>query len=154
LNKVVSLPSSSALALIACFMLAYPSHAPAQSAPPLSATEAWVRVTPGSEVAAAYMTLHNASRQPVTIVGVESPIASMAMIHESKVESGVARMRPHEQLVIPPGQTVKLEPDGLHVMLHGVAKTLAPGASVPLVLRLADGTTLQIVALVRPLNAQ
>src|SRR5215469_6452327 len=57
LNKVVSFLSSSALALIACFVLAYPSHAPAQSAPSLSATEAWVRVTPGSEVAAAYMTL-------------------------------------------------------------------------------------------------
>ena len=78
----------------------------------------------------------------------------MAMIHETKVEGGVSRMRAHEQLVIPPGKTVKLEPEGLHVMLHGLSRPLSPGASVPLVLRLSDGTSLQIAAPVRPLNAQ
>jgi hypothetical protein len=105
-------------------------------------------------VAAAYVTLRNASRKPVTIVGVDSAAAGMAMIHETKVEGGVSRMRAHDQLVIPAGGTVRLQPEGLHIMLHGIAPQLAPGASVPLVLRLANGTSLQIVALVRPLNAQ
>src|SRR5262249_43661859 len=108
---------------------------------PLIATDAWVRVTPGSDVAAAYITLRNTSNKAVTIVGIDSSVATMAMIHETRTEGGVSRMRPHEQLLIPAGKTVKLEPGGLHVMLHGVSQALAPGASVPLVLRLANGTS-------------
>ena len=143
-------------AAVVAFVLAYVPYALGQHASdtPLLATDAWVRVTPGSDVAAAYLTLRNVSKKTVTVVGIDSSAASMAMIHETTVEGGISRMRPHEQLVIPPGQTMKLEPEGLHIMLHGLSHPLAPGASVPLVLQLADGTSLQVVALVRPLNAQ
>ena len=144
---------SFAVIWVVCYAVA--PRLPAQPADvALLATEAWVRITPGSDVAAAYVTLRNTSKRPITIVGVESPAAAMAMIHETKVEGGVSRMRAHEQLVVPAGGTVKLQPGGLHVMLHGIAPQLAPGASVPLVLQLATGTSVQIVALVRPLNAQ
>jgi copper(I)-binding protein len=154
LNKLWSLCPTFVLA--ACVVVAYTPRALAQhdADAPLIATDAWVRAIPGSDVAAAYVTLRNVSRKPVTLVSVESPVAGMAMIHETTVDGGISRMRRRQQLVIPPGGTVKLEPGGLHVMLHGIGQPLAPGASVPLVLRLADGTALQIVALVRPLNAQ
>lgn len=153
MNKVLLLLPTFALALIAGVYL--PSARAQHSADaPLIATEAWVRVTPGSDVAAAYLTLRNVSKKTVTVVTVDCPDASMAMIHETTVTGGISRMRPHEQLAIAPGQTVKLAPEGLHVMLHGIAKSVVPGASVPLVLRLSDGTSLQVVALVRPLNAQ
>ena len=135
------------------FALAYAPGVLAQHSE-LLATDAWVRVTPGSDVAAAYLTLRNTGKKTVTVVGVDCSAASMAMIHETTVKGGISRMRPHEQLVVPPGATVKLEPEGLHIMLHGVTKPLAPGASVPLVLRLSDGTSVQVAALVRPLNAQ
>jgi periplasmic copper chaperone A len=140
------------LALL-CFALAYGPSVLAQHSD-LVATDAWVRATPGSDVAAAYLTLHNEGKKAVTLVGVDCSLAAMAMIHETTVKGGIARMRPHEQLVIPPGATVKLEPEGLHIMLHGVTKPLAPGAAVPLVLRLSDGTSVQVLAPVRPLNAQ
>lgn len=136
---------------LACLALAY---VPSVLAQELIASDAWVRATPGSDVAAAYLTLHNRGSKAVTVIGVDCSVASMAMIHETTVKGGISRMRPHEQLVIPAGGTVKLEPEGLHIMLHGVTKPLAPGASVPLVLRLSDGTSVQIAAPVRPLNAQ
>jgi periplasmic copper chaperone A len=147
------------LAWVGCWVVALglPDARAAQqqeAGAPLIVTDAWVRATPGSDVASAYLTLRNVSTKPVTLIAVDSSVASMAMIHETRTEGGISRMRPHEQLVIPPGKTVKLEPGGLHVMLHGIAHPLAPGASVPLVLRLSNGTSLQIVALVRPLNAQ
>lgn len=147
--------SRSLLATLALvfFALAYAPGVLAQHSE-LLATDAWVRVTPGSDVAAAYLTLRNTGKKTVTVVGVDCSDASMAMIHETTVKGGISRMRPHEQLVVPPGATVKLEPEGLHIMLHGVTKPLAPGASVPLVLRLSDGTSVQVTALVRPLNAQ
>jgi len=138
---------SAALAvLVAHCVMAQPSA--------LIVKDAWVREVPGSDVAAVYLTLRNPSTQPISIVGVESSVASHAMIHETKTESGQSRMRPHEQLLVPPGRTVKLEPGGLHVMLHGVTQPTPVGQSVPLSLVLADGHKVQVAAVVRPLNAQ
>jgi periplasmic copper chaperone A len=125
---------SAALAvLVAYCVMAQP--------PALIVQDAWVREVPGSDVAAVYLTLHNPSTQPISIVGVESSVASHAMIHETKTESGQSRMRPHE-------------PGGLHVMLHGVTQPTPVGQSVPLSLLLADGHKVQVAAVVRPLNAQ
>jgi copper(I)-binding protein len=115
---------------------------------------AWVRATPGADIAAAYLTLRNVSATTVTVTGVESPIAGHAMIHETKVEGGQSKMRPHEQLVIAPGATVKLEPGGLHVMLHDLKQPLTVGQTVPLVILLAGGGSVQVTAAVRPLGAE
>ena len=123
-------------------------------APPLVAQDAWVRAIPGADMAAAYLTLRNMSRNPVTVTGVQSLIAGHAMIHETSVQGGQSRMRPHEQLVVEPGATVKLEPGGLHVMLHDLKQPLTIGQKVPLVLLLAGGGTVQVTAAVRPLSAE
>jgi periplasmic copper chaperone A len=129
------------------------STALAQQAP-LVAQNAWVRATPGTEVAAAYLTLRNTSASPVTVTGVESPIAGHAMIHETTIQGGQSRMRPSEQVIVAPGSTVKFEPGGLHVMLHDLKQPLTVGQSVPLVIKLAGGGTLQVTATVRPLSAE
>ena len=122
--------------------------------PPLVAEDAWVRATPGADMAAAYLSLRNTSQNPVTVAGVESPVAGHAMIHETTVQGGQSRMRPHEPLVIGPGATVKLQPGGLHVMLHDLKQPLTIGQKVPLVLSLAGGGTLRVTATVRPLSAE
>jgi periplasmic copper chaperone A len=123
-------------------------------APGLVAQDAWVRATPGTDMAAAYLTLRNVSTNPITVTGVQSPVAGMAMIHETKIQGGQSQMRPHEQLVVAPGKTVKLEPGGLHVMLHDLKQPLMVGQNVPLVITLAGGGTLQVTAAVRPLTAE
>ena len=102
----------------------------------------------------AYLTLRNPTSKPITIVGIESPVAEHAMIHETKTEGGQSRMRPHEQLLVAPGATVKFEPGGLHVMLHGMKQPVAVGQTIPLVLLLADGSKIPVSAVVRPLTAQ
>src|SRR6185437_15360229 len=130
------------------------THSILAQAPALIVQEAWTRVVPGSDVAAIYLTLRNPTTRPISIVSVQSALASHAMIHETQTESGQSRMRPHEQLVVPAGQTVKLEPGGLHVMLHGLTQKVVVGQSVPLVLLLADGAKVRVMAPVRPLSAQ
>lgn len=130
------------------------SLAVAQAPPPLVVENAWVRVTPGADIAAAYLTLRNASQNAVTVTGVESPIAGHAMIHETTVQGGQSRMRPHEPLVVGPGMTVKFEPGGLHVMLHDLKQPLTVGQNVQLLITLAGGGTLQVTAAVRPLSVQ
>jgi copper(I)-binding protein len=134
-------------------LMALVAYSVMAQAPALIAQDAWTRQVPGSDVAAAYLTLRNPTTKPITIVAIESPVAGHAMIHETRTEGGQSQMRPHEQLVIAPGQTVKFEPGGLHVMLHGLTHPVAVGQSVPLVLLLADGSKVQVAAVVRPLNA-
>jgi len=141
--------------ICACLALTgSPPGAQAQKATTLVAQDAWIRATPGTDVAAAYFTLRNPGPSPVTVTGVESPIAGHAMIHETRVQGGQSQMRPHEQIVVAPGAMVKLEPGGLHVMLHDLKQPLTVGQSVPLVITLSGGSTLQVTAAVRPLNAE
>lgn len=136
--------------LAACLLLGCAAALAQVSA--LTASDAWVRVTPGVDVAAAYLTLHNGGSRPVTVTAVSSPLASSAMIHETRIVNGESTMRPHEQLRLAPGETVQLAPGGLHIMLHLNGRAPTPGQSVPLTLQLQDGTTLAVSARVRPLG--
>ena len=131
---------------------AAPIRAASTESAALHVQDAWVRVTPGVAMAAAYMTLHNSGARPAVIVGVHSSLAGHAMIHESKIEGGRSSMRPRERLVVPAGASVVLEPGGLHVMLQMLTRTPAVGEEIPLVLELEGGGTLAFSARVRPLG--
>ena len=122
--------------------------------PALVVQDAWVRAIPGSSTAAAYLTLRNTGASAVTVTGIQTSVAGHAMIHETSVQGGQSRMRPHELLVVAPGATLKLAPGGLHVMLEDLKQPLAVGENVPLVLSLAGGGTVQVTAAVRPLGAE
>jgi len=135
---------------------AAPQVAPsaASQAVSLIAQDAWIRFTPGTDMAAAYLTLRNVSAAAVVVTGIHTPLAGHAMIHETRVEGGQARMRPHEPLTIEAGKTVRLEPGGLHVMLHDLTGKLVPGQSVPLVIEIEGGGALHVSAPVRPPGAE
>jgi len=150
---LLSIRCVAALALLAS--VASAQTPPVIGAKPLVVQDAWVRATPpGADIAAAYMTLRNTGTTPITVTGVESPIAGHAMIHETKVEGGQSKMRPHERLAIAPGATVKLQPGGLHVMMHDLKQPLTVGEKVPLVIQLSGGGTVEATATVRPLTAE
>jgi len=129
------------------------SPAPA-AAPALTVSNAWVRAIPGAGVAAVYLTLHNGGRQSLVITGVRCPLAGAAMIHETRVVNGVSSMRPHEPLVVAPGASIALAPDGLHIMLHDLTRPLAVGSEVPLEIILEGGARIAVSARVRPLGAE
>jgi periplasmic copper chaperone A len=130
------------------------SIAAAATAPVLTAADAWIRVTPGSDVAAAYLTLTNSGSTPVNVIGVRSSAAGMAMIHQTQLLGTQSTMRPQTRLTLAPGQTLHFAPGGLHVMLHMLTHPLKPGDEVPLVLLLEGGGTLEVVAHVRPLSEE
>ena len=141
-------------ALLATCSVALAALWPALSfaAPPaLSAQDAWIRATPGVDVAAAYLTLHNGGTQAVVVSAVRSVDAAAAMIHATAIVNGQSMMRPHE-LRIAPGETVRLAPGGVHIMLQGLKRPLAAGDEVPLVLLLQGGASLAVTAHVRALT--
>jgi copper(I)-binding protein len=141
--------SAACLALLTVLM---PAVAGAAQPTPLSAQDAWIRATPGVDVAAAYLTLHNGGTQPVVVSAVRSPAAQAAMIHETALVNGQSTMRAHEPLRIAPGETVRFAPGGLHIMLHMLKRPLAAGDEVPLTLLLAGGDSVTVMARVRALG--
>jgi copper(I)-binding protein len=115
---------------------------------------AWIRQPPpGTDVAAVYLSLENAGRNPVTLTGVECPLASMAMLHRSTETGGQSQMRPLNSVSLAPGESMAFKPGGRHIMLHGLAHPLQVGERVPLVLVFTGGLRLHVTALVRPLGA-
>jgi periplasmic copper chaperone A len=153
-SAFVSRALTTFASLILAFAAAFgPSFATAQTSA-LVVQDAWIRKPPGVDTAAVYFVLKNTSSRAVTIVGVTSPIAAHAMIHETSVAEGQSRMRAKERIRVEPGKSVAFAPEGLHVMLMGIAKNLAVGDKVPLTLQLDHAGELEVVALVRPLDAQ
>jgi copper(I)-binding protein len=120
----------------------------------LSVRDAWIRATPGADVAAAYMTLQNPTAADITVTAIGSPVAKVSMIHQTSLQDHQSRMRPLPRLSVAAGQTLSFQAAGLHVMLQGLRQALSPGESVPLVLSLADGSSLTVAATVRPPGAE
>lgn len=112
----------------------------------------WARASAGMATAgAAYMTLENTGSTADRLIAAESPAASTVELHTHIVEGDIMRMRPVEQIDLPPGETVMLEPGGHHVMLIGLSAPLEIGESFPLTLTFsAAGTTTVEVTIRQP----
>lgn len=124
------------LLLLACCAPAF-----VQADDTLEFTDAWIReAPPAAPVMAGYVSIANRGNGKVLIDDVESPQFGGADIHEMREVGGMMRMRPVRQLQVEPGQVVKLEPGGLHLMLFQPAAVLKPGDRATLEFVLADGT--------------
>ena len=99
---------------------------------------AWVRASvQGQKATGAFMQL--TASQPTTLVGVASPVAGVAEVHEMKMDGDVMRMRALPQgLPLPAGQPVALTPGGYHVMLRDLKATLPKDSTIPLTLTFKD----------------
>jgi len=105
---------------------------------------AWVRATPnGATVGAAYVTLRSATGDTLLGVSVPADIAGAAQLHEI-VRDAAGRLAMHElaRLPLPAGRDVSMQPGGMHIMLVGVRRPLAPGGTIMLTLRFARAGTL------------
>lgn len=115
------------LALFTLAALAGAAHAQVE------VQDAWIRgmVAP-QDTTGAFMRI--TSTKDARLVGVKTPAAGMASIHQSTMEGGVMRMRHVEAIELPAGKPVDLKPGGYHVMLMHVAKPLKEGETVPVTL--------------------
>lgn len=100
----------------------------------------WVRsAPPGARSLAGYLVLRNPCDAPVEVLDVESRDFGMPMIHRTVEEGGMSRMRPAGRLVLAPGESLRFEPGGLHLMLMRPLRPLAEGDVAGVRLVLADG---------------
>jgi copper(I)-binding protein len=53
-------------------------------------------------------------------------------------------MRPLPELTVAPGNTVKMEPGGIHLMIMGLKAPLLAGATVPLTLEFRNAGSIKV----------
>lgn len=111
----------------------------------LVASSGWARATPpGSDTSAAYVTLENRGADPVSLVGATSPRAAAVEIHLMTMEDGRMSMTPQPELGLDPGEIVRFEPGGTHLMLIGLDGALAEGESLAVTLSFSAGPELEL----------
>lgn len=116
----------------------------------LSVERAWIRpAPPGASSMAAYFNLNNSSNEDVTIVSVESEQFDHAMIHDTSMDDGVAKMQHLDDLTIPANSNVELAPLGLHLMLMQAERPLNRGDSAKIVLNGSNGESYEFDIQVR-----
>ncbi len=94
-----------------------------------------------------YVTITNTGEEDDALVGAETDRAERIEIHEMIVADGTARMQPVDgPLPIPAGETVSLEPGGLHLMLVNLTEDIRLGDvyEVTLEFERAGEVTLQV----------
>lgn len=98
---------------------------------------AWARASvAGQQASGAFMRL--TAQEPLKLVGVESPAAAVAEVHEMKMEGDVMRMRAIESLDLPKDVAVDLKPGGYHLMLQQLKSPLVKDTQVPVTLVFKD----------------
>ena len=105
--------------------------------PAVKVDNAWVRATvPGQKGTGAFMNI--TAKDGMRLVGVASPAAGVAEVHEMKMDGDIMKMRALPGLDLPAGKTVSLKPGGYHIMLLDLKAPLAKDATAPMTLRFKD----------------
>ena len=132
----MSLASKFLLRMSAASLVVVSAAAAAQ---PVQVSNAWIRPTvPGQQATGAYMSL--TAPKALTLVGISTPAAGIAEVHEMKMDGDVMKMREIPALALPAGKTVNLKPGGLHVMLMDLKQPVAKDTRVPMTLRFKDAS--------------
>lgn len=92
-----------------------------QSPEIVSTDRAWVRTPlPSKTTTSAYVQFRNHTKDAITLTSADSTTIGSIEFHRSELKNGMHRMIQLDSLEIPPKDTLKLEPGGLHLMLFRV----------------------------------
>lgn len=99
--------------------------------------DAWIRATPpGAATAAGYAVIINHGFSTDRLIGGHTAVAGSVEAHQMSMSGGVMRMRPIPGgLAIGASATVKLSPNGDHLMLIGLKRPLKSGDHVHVTLQ-------------------
>lgn len=129
-KTVIQFAAAIAVALGAILALA-----PGAEASSVMVMKAYARAsaTPTAETGAAYVSLmlHGDADR---LVGVSTPAAKMAGLHETKQVDGVMKMEHVDGIDIPAHGMLEMKPGGYHIMLMGLSQPLKEGDEIELTL--------------------
>ncbi len=104
----------------------------------VTVTDAWARATvQGQKATGAFMKI--TAKDNAKLVGVSSPAAGVAEIHEMKMDKDVMKMAALPNgLDLPAGKAVELKPGSYHLMLMDLKAPLVKDSTVPVTLTFQD----------------
>jgi copper(I)-binding protein len=109
------------------------------------AMHAFARATAPTAVnGAAFMVLMNQSDSDLAVVAAQTEVAERAELHTHIKDGGVMKMRHVDQIALPAGQEVVLQPGSFHIMLMGLKAPLVQGEQFALQLELSNGQSLAV----------
>lgn len=122
-------------ALAAMMLAALPAAADDVMVGDIMIAEPFARASAGrAKNGAAFMTIMNKGGAD-RLVAASTDVSMRTELHTHTLDAqGVARMRQVEHVDLPAGETVMLQPGGLHVMMMGLNDPLKQGDSFPLTL--------------------
>jgi copper(I)-binding protein/predicted MFS family arabinose efflux permease len=124
--------------------------APLASKVAIEIREPWLRIAaPGVPVAAGYAVLVNRSLRDDELVSASSPQAAGIEVHATSLTEGVMRMREVDSVKVPAKGRVTLAPNGVHLMLTGLAPELKAGDTVAVRLRFREAGEIEARFFVR-----
>lgn len=118
---------------------------PAQVQDGIAVQSAWVRPTVGAQDSTgAYLTI--TSQEAIALVGVATPAAEIAEVHEMRMDGEIMRMRMAQRIDIKAGEPLELKPGGYHVMLMALTAPIETGQEIELSLQFEkpDGSKIEM----------
>lgn len=107
---------------------------------------------PAQKNGAVFLNITNAGDADDRLIGVSSPegtnIAERLELHSMNMDGDMMMMRKVDAIDIPAGQTVKLAPSGLHIMLIGLQEPLRLNEPFPLTLEFETAGTQNVEVIV------
>ena len=112
----------------------------------------WARASAGNaKTGAVYLTI--TGKGPVDrLIGINSPIAESAALHETINDQGVMKMRALPAMFVSPGVTMSMAPGGIHIMLVGLKAPLQPGDTFPLTLVFERARPMTVIVAVQAIG--
>ncbi|HET6564116.1 MAG TPA: copper chaperone PCu(A)C, partial [Xanthomonadales bacterium] len=99
----------------------------------------WVRaLPPGSGMTSAYGEIRNGSNESLELTAYDSSAFAHVSLHQSSLEKGVSRMQEQGVVVLEPGESMHLQPGGLHLMLMKVTAAVEAGQEIEIGVSTAD----------------
>jgi copper(I)-binding protein len=105
----------------------------------------WSReMPPVAPTAAAYFVVHNKGSEADRLLGVATPHAGRAELHEHIHADGLMKMQQVPSVAIPAGGEVKFAPMGYHVMLFNLKQQAKDGERFPLTLTFEQAGAVEV----------
>lgn len=118
---------------------------------PLTLSDGFAHATlPNQPVAGGFVTITNTGEAADTLIAVQSDLAGVMQIHEMAMQDDTMVMRELDGgLIVPAGETVTLEPGGLHLMFMQLNGPLIDGEDVTVTVTFQDAGDVQLTLPVR-----
>lgn len=111
----------------------------------LTISDSWARTGTTGGNSAIYLVIDNPTNQDDVLLSASSGVAAAVELHMSKMtEEGTMMMQQQENIPVPMGTKVMLQPGGLHVMLINLSQDLAEGSSFQVTLNFQNAGEITI----------